>query len=150
LALVYVYLTFDFIPIYATSLIILVAFVTKYLPFSMRTLSAGIIQIHKELEEAARVSGALPTTVLRKIVIPLLLPTMAGVAIWVAVHAMRELSMALMLNYTSNNVISFLVWSHWEAGELRHAATLGVVLIVIMLLMTFIGRYLATRGMKVE
>ena len=150
LALVYVYLTFDFIPIYGTSLIILVAFVTKYLPFSMRTLSAGIIQIHKELEEAARVSGALPTTVLRKIVIPLLLPTMAGVAIWVAVHAMRELSMALMLNSTSNNVISFLVWSHWEAGELRHAATLGVVLIAIMLLMTFIGRYLATRGMKVE
>jgi iron(III) transport system permease protein len=150
LALVYVYLTFDFIPIYGTSLIILVAFVTKYLPFSMRTLSAGIIQIHKELEEAARVSGALPTTVLRKIVIPLLLPTMAGVAIWVAVHAMRELSMALMLNSTSNNVISFLVWSHWEAGELRHAATLGVVLILIMLLMTFVGRYLATRGMKVE
>jgi iron(III) transport system permease protein len=150
LALVYVYLTFDFIPIYGTSLIILVAFVTKYLPFSMRTLSAGIIQIHKELEEAARVSGALPTTVLRKIVIPLLLPTMAGVAIWVAVHAMRELSMALMLNSTSNNVISFLVWSHWEAGELRHAATLGVVLIAIMLLMAFIGRYLATRGMKVE
>jgi len=150
LALVYVYLTFDFIPIYGTSLIILVAFVTKYLPFSTRTLSAGIIQIHKELEEAARVSGALPTTVLRKIVIPLLLPTMAGVAIWVAVHAMRELSMALMLNSTSNNVISFLVWSHWEAGELRHAATLGVVLILIMLLMTFVGRYLATRGMKVE
>jgi iron(III) transport system permease protein len=150
LALIYVYLTFDFIPIYGTSLIILVAFVTKYLPFSTRTLSAGIIQIHKELEEAARVSGALPITVLRKIIIPLLLPTMAGVAIWVAVHAMRELSMALMLNSTANNVISFLIWSHWEAGELRHAATLGVVLIAIMLLMTFVGRYLATRGMKVE
>jgi len=150
LALVYVYLTFDFIPIYGTSVIILVAFVTKYLPFSTRTVSAGLIQIHKELEEAARVSGALPITVLRKVVIPLLLPTMAGVAIWVAVHAMRELSMALILNSTSNNVISFLIWSHWEAGELRHASTLGVVLIVIMLLMTFIGRYLATRGMKVS
>ena len=74
---------------------------------------------------------------------------MAGVAIWVAVHAMRELSMALMLNSTSNNVISFLIWSHWEAGELRHAATLGVVLILIMLVMTFSGRYLATRHMRI-
>jgi iron(III) transport system permease protein len=145
LALIYVYLTFDFIPIYGTSLIILVGFVTNYLPFSTRTLSASIIQIHKELEEAGRVSGASPVTVFRKIILPLLLPAMAGVAIWVAVHAMRELSMALMLNSSSNNVISFLIWSHWEAGDLRHASALGVVLIVIMLVMTFGGRYLATR-----
>jgi iron(III) transport system permease protein len=145
LALIYVYLTFDFIPIYGTSLIILVGFVTNYLPFSTRTLSASVIQIHKELEEAGRVSGASSVTVFRKIVVPLLLPTMAGVAIWVAVHAMRELSMALMLNSSSNNVISFLIWSHWEAGDLRHASALGVVLILIMLVMTFSGRYLATR-----
>jgi iron(III) transport system permease protein len=149
LALIYVYLTFDFIPIYGTSLIILVGFVTNYLPFSTRSLSASIIQIHKELEEAGRVSGASPLTVFRKIVVPLLLPTMAGVAIWVAVHAMRELSMALMLNSSSNNVISFLIWSHWEAGDLRHACALGVVLILIMLAMTFGGRYLATRHMRI-
>jgi iron(III) transport system permease protein len=148
LALVYVYLTLDFIPIYGTSLIILVGFVTNYLPFSTRTLSASIIQIHKELEEAGRVSGATTATVFGRIVVPLLLPTMAGVAIWVAVHAMRELSMALMLNSTSNNVISFLIWSHWEAGDLRHASALGVALILIMLAMTFGGRYLATRNMK--
>jgi iron(III) transport system permease protein len=148
LALIYVYLTFDFIPIYGTSLIILVGFVTNYLPFSTRTLSASVIQIHKELEEAGRVSGASSLTVFSRIVIPLLLPTMAGVAIWVAVHAMRELSMALMLNSTSNNVISFLIWSHWEAGDLRHASALGVVLIGVMLVMTFSGRYLATRNIK--
>jgi iron(III) transport system permease protein len=148
LALIYVYLTFDFIPIYGTSLIILVGFVTNYLPFSTRTLSASIIQIHRELEEAGRVSGAPPVTVFCKIVMPLLLPTMAGVAIWVAVHAMRELSIALMLNSSSNNVISFLIWSHWEAGDLRHASALGVVLIGVMLVMTFSGRYLATRNIR--
>lgn len=148
LALIYVYLTFDFIPIYGTSMIILVGFVTTYLPFSTRTLSASIIQIHKELEEAGRVSGASSAIVFSRIVIPLMLPTMAGVAIWVAVHAMRELSMALMLNSTTNNVISFLIWSYWEAGDLRQASTLGVMLILIMLAMTFGGRYLATRRMK--
>lgn len=150
LALIYVYLTFNFIPIYGTSTIILVAFVTKFLPFSTRTIGASMIQIQKELEEAARVSGASLLTVLRKVIFPLLLPTMAGVAIWIAVHAMRELSMALMLNSTSNNVISFFIWSHWEAGELRHACALGVALILIMLVMTFAGRYLATRRMRVE
>ncbi|MGH7846640.1 MAG: ABC transporter permease [Candidatus Binatia bacterium] len=150
LALVYVYLTFDFIPIYGTTMIILVGFVTKYIPFSTRTMQAGIVQIHKELEEAARVSGASLITVLRKIIIPLLLPTVAGVAIWVAVHAMRELSMALMLNSTSNNVISFLIWAYWEGGQIQQASALGVMLIGVLLVMTFAGRYFATRQMKVE
>ncbi|MBI2988978.1 MAG: iron ABC transporter permease [Deltaproteobacteria bacterium] len=150
LALMYVYLTFNFIPIYGTTTIILVAFVTKYLPFSTRSIGASIIQIHKELEEAAQVSGASLLTVLRKIILPLLLPAMAGVALWVAVHAMRELSMPLMLNSTSNNVISFLIWAHWEGGDLRHASALGVLLIAVMLIMTFSGRHLATRRMRVE
>lgn len=150
LALLYVYLTFDFLPIYGTTMIILVGFVTKYLPFSTRTMQASIVQIHRELEEAARVSGASLITVLRKIIIPLLLPTVAGVAIWVAVHAMRELSMALMLNSTSNNVISFLIWSYWEGGQIQQASALGVLLIAVLLLMTFCGRYLATRHLKVE
>ena len=150
LALIHVYLAFDFIPIYGTSIIILVAFVTKWLPFSTRSLGAGIIQIHKELDEAGRVSGASLMMVLRKIIIPLLLPTVAGVGIWVAVHAMRELSMALMLNSTSNNVISFLIWAYWEAGDIREASTLGVMLIVAMLILTFSGRYLVTRHMRSE
>ncbi len=46
------------IPIYNTIWILLVAYVTMYLPYGMRFASGGIVQIHKELEEVAEVAGA--------------------------------------------------------------------------------------------
>src|SRR5581483_468287 len=46
------------IPIYNTIWILLVAYITMYLPYGMRFASGGITQIHKELEEVAEVAGA--------------------------------------------------------------------------------------------
>ncbi len=145
LALTYVYLTLDFIPIYATSWILLVALVTKYMAFSTRTLNAAIIQIHTELEEAAKVSGASWGRILLKIIVPLLLPTVIGVAIWVVVHAMREVSMCLMLNSPGNIVLSVLIWVYWDGGNHAIACALGVLLVLAVIFLTVIGRVLGTR-----
>jgi iron(III) transport system permease protein len=145
LALTYVYLTLDFIPIYATRWILLVALVTKYMAFSTRTVNAAILQIHKELEEAAKVSGASWRKILLKITVPLMLPTLIGVAIWVAVHAMRELSMCLMLNSPGNTVLSVLVWVNWDGGNSRVATGLGVLLIFAVITLTLIGRLIGRR-----
>lgn len=145
LALIYVYLTLDFIPIYATPWILLVAFVTRYIAFGTRTMNAGILQLHKELEEAAQVSGASWGRILFKIIIPLLLPTMVGVAIWVAAHVMRELSMALMLNSPGNMMISPVIWVYWDNGNTPETCALGVMLIFALLVITFIGRKVSNR-----
>ena len=50
------------IPIYNTIWILLVAYVTIYLPYGMRFASGGIAQIHKELEEVAEVAGRADCT----------------------------------------------------------------------------------------
>ncbi len=46
------------IPVYNTIWILLIAYVSLYLPYGMRFTSSGLTQIHKELEEVAEVSGA--------------------------------------------------------------------------------------------
>ena len=56
-----------------------------------------MFQLHQELEEAARVSGASRVRAFQEIIIPLIVPAMLNVTIWVAAHSMRELSAALML-----------------------------------------------------
>jgi iron(III) transport system permease protein len=145
LALTYVYLTLKFIPIYATSWILLVALVTKYIAFSTRALNAAIIQINTELEEAAKVSGASLGKILLKIIMPLLLPTIIGVAIWVVVHAMREVSMCLMLNSPGNTVLAVLIWVYWDGGNHAIACALGVLLVLAVIFLTVIGRVLGTR-----
>src|SRR5207237_10277465 len=52
LGLLWAYIDFP-IPVYATIWIILIAYVTRFLPYGMRAVSSTIIQIHKELDETS-------------------------------------------------------------------------------------------------
>ncbi len=145
LSLVLVYLNLRFIPIYGTIWIILVGLVTKYIAFGTRTSASAVLQVHRELEEAADISGASPLKKIMKITLPLILPSFANGCIWVAVHAMRELSIALMLYSKKNAVISSILWELWQDGKATETSALGVMLILALVIVTVSGRLLVKR-----
>jgi iron(III) transport system permease protein len=144
LALIFVYVRFP-IPIYGTLWIIALAMTTRYLAFSSRATTAALIQVHGELEEASQMAGAPWSRTLRRITMPLLAPAMINVFLWVAVHAMQELSMALMLYTPDTVVISTMIWSMWQNGRTADAAVLGVVLILLSALLLLGAQAVASR-----
>lgn len=146
-ALVYVYLTLNaVVPIYGTIWIIAVAYVTQYLPFGSRTMSGVMVQLHPELEEAALTSGAGRMRILWRITLPLMWPAAAAVWIWVAAHALRELSSALMLQGRDNNVVPTLLWDYWAGGEPTRAAVGGVGLTVALVVILGLWRTASRRS----
>jgi iron(III) transport system permease protein len=146
-AIVYVYLTLDFaFPIYGTIWILVVAYVTHYLSFGSRLANGVMVQIHPELEEAARASGASSLRVLARVTAPLVWPAVAAIWIWVVAHAMRELSTALMLSSRDNTVVPTLLWDYWTGGEPTRAATVGVWLIVALAAFLSVWQYLSSRS----
>ena len=146
-AVVYVYLTLDFVfPIYGTIWILVVAYVTHYLSFGSRLANGVMVQIHPELEEAARASGASASRVLARVTAPLVWPAVAAIWIWVVAHAMREVSTALMLSSRDNTVVPTLLWDYWTGGEPTRAATVGVWLIVALAAFLSVWQYLSSRG----
>jgi iron(III) transport system permease protein len=146
-ALVYVYLTLNgILPIYGTIWIIAVAYVTQYLPFGSRTMSGVMVQLHPELEEAALTSGAGRARILWRITLPLMWPAAAAVWIWVAAHALRELSSALMLQGRNNNVVPTLLWDYWSGGEPTRAAVGGVGLMLALVLILALWQAASRRG----
>jgi len=144
LALIFVYVRFP-ITIYGTLWIIALAMTTRYLAFISRATTASLIQVHGELEEASQMAGASWSRTLRRITMPLLAPAMINVFLWVAVHAMQELSMALMLYTPDTVVISTMIWSMWQNGRTADAAVLGVVLILLSALLLLGAQAIASR-----
>ncbi|MSP39859.1 MAG: iron ABC transporter permease [Deltaproteobacteria bacterium] len=134
LAFIFVYVRFP-IPIYGTLWIIALALTTRYLAYGSRATTAALMQVHGELEEASQMSGAPWTKTLRRITMPLLAPALINVFLWVAVHAMQELSMAIMLYNPDTVVVSTMIWSMWQNGRTSDAAVLGVVLILLSALL---------------
>ena len=142
LAFIFVYVRFP-IPIYGTLWIIALAMTTRYLAYSSRTMTSALMQVHGELEEASQMSRAPWARTLRRITMPLLAPAMINVFFWVAVHAMQELSMALMLYNPETVVVSTMIWSMWQNGRTADAAVLGVILIVLSAILLLGGQLFA-------
>lgn len=133
MALIFVYLTINFVPVYGTIWILVIAYTTIYVAFGSRVTHGVMHQMSEDLEDAAATSGAGWLRTLRRVTIPLMSPGIAAVWIWVFAHAMRELSSALLLQGRSNTVVSTLLWGYWTSGDQVTAAAVGVWLIVVLL-----------------
>ena len=141
-ALIYVYLAVKIIPIYGTIWIIAVAYLTIYLSFGSRTMNRVVLQIHPELDEAARMSGAGLLATLRRVIVPLTTPGLAAVWIWVFAHCLRELTAALLLQGADNATLPTLLYTYWSGGEINKAAAVGVWLVLGLLAIVIIWQLL--------
>lgn len=131
LSLMIFYLNFD-IGIYGTLWIMLVAYVTKFLPYGMRYNGTSMVQIHKELEESAAMSGAGWFTTFRRIILPLLKPGFVAGWLYIIIVSVRELSSSILLYSPGNEVVSIMIWEFWQNGQYVELSAFGVMLIVAL------------------
>ncbi|HET8563671.1 MAG TPA: ABC transporter permease subunit, partial [Candidatus Binatia bacterium] len=151
IAFFWVFLKLDFLPIYGTIWAISIGFTVNFLSYGTRSMNASLLQIHKELEEAAYVSGAPPWRTLWRVFLPLMLPTFVGVWIWVVLHAVRIAGMPLILyEGPQNQVLAILIWNMWDEGYVPAVAAIGTLLMLTLLLLTLGVRYIGFRRQLVQ
>ena len=122
-------------PLYGTIWIIVLAQVTVYLAFGTRTVSGALMQIHPELENAATACGAPWSTMMRKILLPLLWPHFLNGWLWIVAHSMRDLTLALTLMSPDNVVLSSTLWVLWSFGDVPGASALLMLMVLGLLLL---------------
>lgn len=137
------------IAIYGTLAILVIAYVTRYLPYGMRTSTAAMVQLHRELEEAAAVSGASWATSFRRIVVPLLWPSLVAGWIYVFVVSVRELSSSVLLVSHDSTVLSFLILDLQQSGQSNAVAALSVMLVLSLVVIVGLAQRASGRfGVK--
>lgn len=134
------------IPIYNTIWILLVAYVTLFMPYGMRFASGGLAQIHKELEEAAQMSGAGQFAIFRRVLAPLCAPVAASAWIYIFVLAVRELGASIMLVGPGTNVLGTVSLTMWdEGGSYGAVCALGIIQIVPLIALVALLRRVERR-----
>jgi iron(III) transport system permease protein len=144
LAIMVCYLTLD-IGIYGTLWIMFIAYVTRFLPYGMRYNSASMLQIHKELEESAAMSGASWGMTFRRVVLPLLKPGLLAGWIYVMIVSIRELSSSILLYSPGTEVVSIMIWELWQNGQYVELSALGVMLIVALFCLVVLAQLIGRR-----
>ena len=148
LSIMIFYLNVD-IGVYGTMWIMLIAYVTRFMPYGLRYNTTSMLQIHKELEESAAMSGASWTTTFRRVILPLLKPGLLAGWIYVTIVSIRELSTSILLYSPDTQVISIVIWELWENGQYVELSALGVLFITALFFLVLVAQWLGRKyGVK--
>jgi iron(III) transport system permease protein len=134
------------IPLYGTLGILIWAFVINYLPYGMRYCSSGMLQIHRELEEAAAICGASPLTRLRRIVAPLLAPALVAGWLFIFLMSARVLSLAILLAGPRSQTMAVAMFDLWANGQGTELAALGLMWSMLMAMIAVVFYLVARRS----
>jgi len=148
LAIMVFYLNFD-IGVYGTIWILLIAYVTRFLPYGLRANTTSMLQIHKELEESAAMSGASWGSTFWRILLPLLKPGLLAGWIYIMIVSIRELGTSILLYSPGTEVISIMIWELWENGQYVELSALGVMFIIALFVLVMVAQLVGKKyGVK--
>jgi iron(III) transport system permease protein len=148
-SMIWLYLSFP-LPIYGTLWIIWLAYMIKYMPIVMRIMSAAIVQIHPEMEEASMLCAPWLMT-LRRVLFPLLRPGLVAGWIWVMSHAFRELNTAILLSNQHTRPVGVAMYALWNDGAFGALAAFGVVVSLVVFLCAVVANVVGQRyGLRVR
>jgi iron(III) transport system permease protein len=143
LALLWVFLKIDNfgLPIFGTIWSMALAFTLTFVAYGTRAMNAAILQIHRDLEEAALMSGASTWRTAWRVFVPLLAPALAGLWLWAVLHAVRTAGLPLMLYQGANNqVLSVMIWNMWTDGQIAQVGAVATIMILALLALTLLLR----------
>jgi iron(III) transport system permease protein len=139
-----------YIPLYGSVWLIASVYIVSRLAFATRAINSSLLQIHRELEEAAHTSGLSTVRTSWRILVPLLRPTLLSVWIWTAILVYRELTVAVFLVGHDNITLPAVIWSFWFSGGLNEAAAITLLMTVVLTPLILIFWWFGWRSMMIS
>jgi iron(III) transport system permease protein len=115
------------IPIYGTLWLLLIAYLTVFLPLGVRTISGVMLQIDRTLEESAQMCGAGWGYRLRTVTMPLLRPGLIAAALLLFIASVRELGASILLMGPKAKVITPAIVESWFSTSTELTAAMALL-----------------------
>ncbi len=143
----YVYIP---LPIYGTIWILMIGYITRFLPYGLRSMTSTIIQIHDELEDASKACGAGFLATFRRVLLPLMRPGFVAGWIILATIYLREFSTSIFLYSPGSEPLGPLLYHFYVDGNLGPMCALGIVVSVVSILLIVTARHIGKVGVQFE
>ena len=128
--------------LYGTFALLVIVSVAKHIPYSSRSGVSSMLQVGRELEEAAAVAGANNWSRFRHIIFPLTSAGFISGFLLTFITTMRELSLIILLVTPATALLASLTMRYSENGNEQQANAVIIILIVLVLIGNFvIGRF---------
>jgi iron(III) transport system permease protein len=129
--------------LYGTIWILALAFIARFMPDTVKALSSSLLQIHKELEEAAWICGKGLLGTIRTVVLPLARPGVIAAMTLLFILAIRELGSSLFLYTSKTMVMAVLLLDYYEGGNIGVTAAFSLIQTVLLGVLIGIAHWLS-------
>ncbi len=143
----YVYMP---LPIYGTLWILMIAYITRFLPYGLRTMTSTIVQLHDDLPQASMACGASFMTTFRRIMLPLLRPGFLAGWIILATIFLREFSASVFLYSPGSEPLGPLLYHFYVDGNLGPLCSLALIISMVCVTLIMIARKIGRVGGQFE
>lgn len=143
----YVYIP---LPIYGTIWILMIGYITRFLPYGLRAMSSTIVQIHDELEDASKACGAGFVSTFRRVLLPLMRPGFIAGWIILATIYLREFSTSVFLYSPGSEPIGPLLYHFYVDGNYGPMCSLAIVVSLVSVVLIIAARRLGKVGAQFE
>jgi iron(III) transport system permease protein len=128
--------------LYGTVWLIFLSYVIRFFILQVKSSTVSIMQVGKEVEEAARINGARYWTRWRRVLLPLYSPGMLTGLFLVFLTAFTELTISSLLWTSGSETIGVVIFSFEQAGSTTHSTALSTLIVAAILLVLSVGSWL--------
>ncbi|HEX3246370.1 MAG TPA: ABC transporter permease subunit, partial [Chloroflexota bacterium] len=145
-ALVTMFLQPIFRPLYGSMFTLVVALLVAGMPFAVQIMKGAFLQLSHELEEASLVSGGTWWGTYRRIVLPIISPTLMVIGLISFISAGRNISQVVLLSNSQTRPLSVMQLDYIAEGRYEIAAVIAIILLSMSLAMALLARRFGYRG----
>jgi iron(III) transport system permease protein len=128
-------------PLYNSLWALGIGLFVAYFPYAFRNASGSIVNIHKELDEAAWVHGARWRHVFFKITLPILKPSVGGALFYIFIEAIRNVDVAVLLTAPGKEYGPVTLFEYFRVGQWAEAAAGGVIYLIILIVAVSVAKF---------
>jgi iron(III) transport system permease protein len=129
--------------LYGTIWILALAFIARFIPDTVKALSTSLMQIHRELEEAAWICGRGNLSTIRTIVLPLARPGVVAAMTLLFILSIRELGSSLFLYSSKSMVMAVLLLDYYDGGNISITAAFSLVQTALLAVLIGFAHYIS-------
>jgi iron(III) transport system permease protein len=127
------------LPIYGTLWILLIAYITRFFPYGLRTMTSTVVQIHDDMQDASMVCGAGFAATFRRVLLPLLRPGFIAGWIILSTIYLREFSTSVFLYSPGSEPLGPLLYHFYVDGNLGPMCSLAFIVSSICIVLIVVA-----------
>lgn len=132
-------------PLYGTVQLLVLALMVKSMPLGVQLTKSVLLQLGDELEEASRIAGGTWWRTYRRIVLPLLAPTLITVGLIGFMSAARDVSTIVLLGSGQSRTLALLALDYAYGGQFERATVVSILTVALVVVAALLARVLGGR-----